>query len=73
MLEVLIAVFTQSQGGRLISTKGPMLYSASTEVATDPAPVMSASTPPTALPEVVATTQAPTGLSTSGVDSPMSM
>ena len=69
----ILAPHIPSAGARLMSMKAPMLSSASTEAATGPAPVMSASTPPVVPPEAVTTTQAPAGSSTSVVDSPMSM
>ena len=56
-----------------ISMRARHLSSASTEVATDPAPAMSASTPPMAPPEAVLTSQATAGLSPSAAVSPMQM
>ena len=49
------------------SMKAPPLSSASTEVATDLAPVMSVSTPAMVPPEVVTISPAPTGSFTSAV------
>ena len=50
-----------------------MLSSASSETATDLAPVKSASTPPTAPPEAAVITQVLTASTPSVVDSPTSM
>ena len=55
------------------STRALHLFSASTEAAAHPALAMSAFTPTTAPQEAVATTQEPTGSSTSVVGSPTSM
>ena len=65
---------TPSEGAQTQpSMRAPMLSSASTETATDLAPVKSASTPPTAPPEAADFTQVSTASTPSVVDSHTSM
>ena len=70
---VIAALHTPSAGARLMSMRAPMLSSGSTEMETDLAPAMSASTPAAAAQPMAVITPPPTGSSTSAVDSPTSM